>query len=240
MRWCRLARTMGIMMGMMIGMTMPWACSSTSAGPLEHRDPSIAIAPAGELCVTRGAIEQAAITEPTVRAFAPTSAGDAAQLAFTFRGDAPTARALANGQDRRQVGLKLRAQDGCNVVYVMWRLDPRPKLEVSVKRNAGKRTHEECGADGYTKVKPSHRAAPVPALVAGASHTLRAEIVGDELFAWIDGALAWQGRLPDEARALVGPAGLRTDNLELADLELSAAPHAGTATACKRGSTTEE
>jgi hypothetical protein len=216
------------------------ACSATSAGPLEHRDPAIDVKPVGELCVTRGAIAKAAITEPTVRAVAPSAAGDAAQLAFTFKGDAQTSRALANGQDRRQVGLKLRAQDGCNVVYVMWRLDPKPKLDVSVKRNPGKRTHEECGADGYTKVKPTRRVPPPPALIAGAAHTLRAEIQGDELFAWIDGTLAWQGRLPNEARALSGPAGLRTDNVELANLELSAAPHAGAAAACKRGSTTEE
>ena len=26
---------------------------------------------------------------------------------------------------RRQVGLKLRARDGCNVVYVMWRIEPK-------------------------------------------------------------------------------------------------------------------
>ena len=216
------------------------ACSATSAGPLEHREPSIAVKPVSELCVTRGAIDQAAITQPTVRAFAPSAAGDAAQLAFTFKGDAAESRALANGQDRRQVGLKLRAQDGCNVIYVMWRLDPKPKLDVSVKRNPGKRTHDECGADGYTKVKPSRRPATPPELISGAAHTLRAEIQGDELLAWIDGTLAWQGRLPDEARALSGPAGLRTDNLELANLELSAAPHAGPAAVCKRGSTTEE
>ena len=60
------------------------ACSATSAGPLEHRDPAIEVKPVGELCVTRGAIDKAAIKEPTVRAFAPSAAGDAAQLAFTF------------------------------------------------------------------------------------------------------------------------------------------------------------
>jgi hypothetical protein len=217
------------------------ACGTTSAAPLEHREPAIAVAPVADLCVTRGAIAERAITEPTVRAFAPNAGGDAAELRFTFGGTAATSRALANGQDRRQLGLKLRAQDGCNVIYVMWRLDPKPKLEVSVKRNPGKRTHEECGADGYTKVKPSHRAAPVPALAAGEAHVLRAEIAGDELYAWIDGTLAWQGRLPAEAHDLAGPAGLRTDNLELAHLELLAAPHGTTAgPACKRGTTAEE
>jgi len=216
------------------------ACGSSSAGPLDKREPAVAVVPVTDLCVTRGAIADRAIAEPTVRAFAPNAAGDAAQLAFTFKGDAATSRALANGQDRRQVGLKLRAQDGCNVIYVMWRLDPKPKLDVSVKRNPGKRTHEECGADGYTKVKPSRKAA-VPALVAGGSHTLRAEIAGDELYAWIDGTLAWQGTLPTEARELSGPAGLRTDNLALEKLELSAAGAGHRPGAvCKRGASTEE
>ena len=208
-------------------------CGSTSAAPMIDHAPSIAVKPVADLCVTRGDIAQSAITQPTVRAFAPSAGGDAAELAFTFGGDADTSRALANGQARRQVGLKLRAEDGCNVIYVMWRLDPKPKLDVSVKRNPGKRTHEECGADGYTKVKPQH-ALPVPPLAPGESHTLRAEIVGDDLSAWIDGRLSWHGRLPDEARTLSGPAGLRTDNLRLDRVELSAAHGGGPAPACKR------
>lgn len=218
---------------------MRWAALAVIACSTATAAPTIAIVPVKDLCVTRGAIADRAIKDPTVRAFAPAAGGDAGELAFTFEGDAATSRALANGQDRRQLGLKLRARDGCNVIYVMWRLDPKPKLDVSVKRNPGKRTHEECGAEGYTKVKPSHKAAAVPALVAGESHTLRAEIVGDELRAWIDGTLAWQGTLPVEARDLAGPAGLRTDNLELAHLELFA-PAKGQGLACKRGATTEE
>ncbi|HUJ57950.1 MAG TPA: hypothetical protein VLX92_05645 [Kofleriaceae bacterium] len=175
------------------------------------------------LCVTKGAITDAAIGEPTVRAFALGSHGDAAQLTFTFAGDSDRARALASGQQRRQLGLKLRAADSCNVVYVMWRLDPHPKLEVSVKYNPGKRTHEECGASGYTKVHPEHATA-VPALEVGASHTLRAEIRGDQLVAWIDGAVAWRGELPDEARHIAGPAGLRSDNVRLEAIQLAGLP----------------
>ncbi|HEY1558144.1 MAG TPA: hypothetical protein VGF94_25120 [Kofleriaceae bacterium] len=198
-------------------------------------EPTLALHPVApaSLCVTRGAIAGRAIAEPTTRAFAAGSHGDGAQLAFTFGGDSEHVRELASGQLRRQLGLKLRAADSCNVVYVMWRLDPHPELEVSVKRNPGKRTHDECGAEGYTKVRAAHAAA-VPALAAGESHVLRAEIRrssrpgrygeagGDELFAWIDGALAWRGELPAFARELSGPAGLRTDNVRLTALELSA------------------
>lgn len=186
-----------------------------------QRAPSIEIEVAGDLVVTKGAIEARAITQPTVRAVA-TGGGDAAQLAFTFLGASATSRALANGSLCRQLGLKLRAQDSCNVIYVMWRLDPSPELDVSVKHNPGMRSHAECGAAGYVMVQPSHLLGVLPVLVEGASHTLRAEIVGDELFAWVDGALIWQGRLPVQAALIAGPAGLRSDNVALANLELSA------------------
>ncbi|MFT3698774.1 MAG: hypothetical protein QM831_36850 [Kofleriaceae bacterium] len=212
------------------------ACSEISAAPLVQREPTLEVSPVGELCVTKGAIDRHAITQPTVRAVG-TGGGDAAQLAFTFRGNSADARALANGSLRRQLGLKLRAQDSCNVVYVMWRLDPKPKLDVSVKHNPGKRSHAECGADGYVKVRATHKPGALPSLVEGAGHTLRAEIVDGELFAWIDGALVWQGRLPEQAAQISGPAGLRTDNLALDALELSAPTGKGV---CKRGAVAED
>jgi hypothetical protein len=130
------------------------------------------------------------------------------------------ARALASGQERRQVGLKLRAQDGCNLVYVMWRLDPKPKLEVSVKRNPGQRTAKECGADGYTKVKPQ-RTKQLPSLIDDREHELRAEIAGSSLVATVDGETVWEGMLPELAGELRGPAGVRSDNLSLELLSLA-------------------
>ncbi|HSX22279.1 MAG TPA: hypothetical protein VLE97_05840 [Gaiellaceae bacterium] len=137
------------------------------------------------------------------------TAGDAAAIDFVYRGQSRGERALASGQIRRQIGLKLRAANGCNLVYAMWRFDPRPQLEVSVKINPGARTHAECGARGYTKLRPVPASEPVP----GQRHTVAATIAGDELRAWIDGQLIWQGYLPAEARGLVGPAGLRSDNV---------------------------
>ena len=160
----------------------------------------------------RSSARQAHVEVPTFRAVASGHAGDAAAIRFVVRGTSSTERALDSGELRRQLGLKLRAENGCNLVYVMWRLDPKPKLEVSIKRNPGARTAADCGADGYTKVKPLF-STPLPALEDGNEHELRAEIVGDTLIAWIDRQIAWQGWLPAQANELQGPAGVRSDNL---------------------------
>jgi hypothetical protein len=182
--------------------------------------------PAGRVCVTRGAMAGSAVTVPTFRAVATATTGDAVSLAFTYRGDSDNVRALASGKVRRQLGLKLRAANGCNLVYAMWRLDPHPELEVSVKRNPGMRTHKECGAEGYTKLKPAKKLV-VPGLHAGETHTLHAEITGDVLAAWIDGQLALVGELPDEARDLMGPAGVRSDNVKFDLVQLKAVAMVG-------------
>lgn len=204
--------------------------SSASAAP------SLAVSPiaADRLCVTKGAAALGSrVTEPTLRGVALGSSGDAASLSFVFRGDTATSRELASGESRRQLGLKLRAQDGCNLLYVMWRLDPKPSLSVSLKHNPGKRTHQECGASGYTRLKPARSPstplAPVPSLVPGASHTLRAELSSGELLAWIDDALVWRGPLPPTALSLSGPAGLRSDNVSFDLIAFATAPAASAA-----------
>lgn len=206
----------------------------TEAAPRDKK-PTVDIAPVGaaDLCVTKGHLAEGSVAEPTMRGYARGAGGNAAALTFTYRGESFETRELAGGQARRQIGIKLRAQDSCNVIYVMWRLDPQPKLDISVKLNPLKKTHEQCGADGYTKVRP-HKKTFIPAFEYGKTHTLRAEIVGDELYAWIDDKLLWQGTLPETARALEGPAGIRSDNVKF-DLVSLAAPHgSGDAPACKR------
>ncbi len=196
------------------------------------RVPRVKVNPAPEaaLCVTHGEVATAdghlTVDNPTVRAVAPASRGDAAALRFTYTGASQESALLASGQLRRQLGLKLHAEDGCNLVYVMWRIEPEPGIEVSIKRNPGKHTHAECGTDGYTKVKPK-RNRKVPVLEPGAAHTLQAEIRGDELLAWVDNRLMWTGRLGAAAEGLAGPAGFRSDNVA-ANLDLMIASGAST------------
>jgi len=145
-----------------------------------------------------------------------------AELRFTYLGATREQKPLASGELRRQVGLKLRARDGCNVVYVMWRIEPKPGLVVSVKSNPGQHRSDDCGNGGYQTVKPRTKAR-LPELAPGDSHTLRAELQGAVLKVRVDGESVWEGTLPAEALSFDGPVGLRTDNGRF-QVELLSAP----------------
>lgn len=185
-----------------------------------------AVAPE-RMCVTHGVMQGTRVDDPEVRAVSTTSGGDAAALTFELHAWPTQTKALRSGDVRHQIGLKLRAADGCNLVYVMWRLDPpKPSIVVQVKNNPGDNTNGECGISGYTRVRPSHRG-KIPYAAPGEQHSLQAEIHGDELTAWVDGIVAWTGTLPDEARTLRGPAGLRSDNLAYDVVSFAAPPGHG-------------
>lgn len=177
-----------------------------------------AYVPRADLCVTEGRIDAAAdgrmtVDTPKMRAYLNRTPADAIELQFTYRGATTTQSALGSGAVRQQFGLKLRAGDACNLVYMMWRVQPQSKLVASVKSNAGEHTSAACANRGYQNLKAAF-SAPVPPLEPGSAHRLRAEIHGDQLQAFVDGSLAWRGLLGSGA-ALAGPAGLRTDNVRL-------------------------
>jgi hypothetical protein len=182
--------------------------------------------PAAKWCVTRGRVAaaadgQARVTEPKMRAVAPNTDGDAAELRFVYQGGSEAEARLASGELRRQIGIKLRAQDGCNVLYVMWRIEPKAQIVVSLKRNPGQRTHAECGARGYRNLKASAGVQPAPP-APGREHRLHAALAGRILRVWADGALAWEGDVGDEPLALHGPVGVRSDNGRFENVELRA------------------
>ncbi len=201
--------------------------------PAPSRSPDeVALQPvaAAKLCVTRGELARAdgmlEVRVPTMRAVASAGDGDAAALRFVYQGDTDEKALLASGQERHQLGLKLRAADSCNLVYVMWRISPKPGIEVQVKRNPDAHTHAECGTKGYIKLKAEHPV-KLPTLAVGDTHTLRATITGDRLQAWIDDRVVWDGTLDPSVRDLRGPAGMRTDNVH-ALVELAVPPAGGT------------
>jgi hypothetical protein len=194
-----------------------------------------------ELCVTEGSVEAAperklAVKVPKLRAYVNQPSAESAEIRFTYLGATSSEARLGSGESRRQFGLKLRAEDACNLVYVMWRIEPQSRLVVSVKRNAGQRASAECGNRGYQNLKPRY-SAPIPALASGQSHRLRASMQGDELTAAIDDRIVWQGALGPAAAGLQGPPGVRSDNAQWR-FELAvdaAAASASAAPACRSG-----
>jgi hypothetical protein len=169
-----------------------------------------------ELCVTNGIVTALpggllGVDTPSSRAVVRIVTAQTAEIRFRYLGPSKSSKPLASGELRRQIGLKLRAQDTCNLLYVMWHIEPDAKIAVSIKRNAYKHTHEECGAHGYTNIK-GHSSAALPKILPGEVHTLRAELQGNDLIVIADGRMVWNGTLGPAIAAFDGPVGFRTDN----------------------------
>jgi hypothetical protein len=199
--------------------------------------------PHGKFCVTEGVIEQASgnrlsVNVPKMRAFVTAATTQDVEARFTYFGKTAGEKPLGSGEMRRQFGLKLRAQDACNLVYAMWRIEPESKLVVSVKSNPGQHTSAECANRGYRNIKPIH-SRPVPVLRPGVTHTLRAELNEAEMRVYADNNLVWEGNVEPEAGRLSGPVGIRSDNAKL-EIELragqSSGPHPDHELSCRPGS----
>jgi hypothetical protein len=184
------------------------------------------------LCVTEGAVAAAAGTTLTVdsakmRAYVNLATRQIVDARFTYLGATADSAPLGSGAMRRQFGLKLNAQDACNLVYVMWRIEPESKLVVSVKTNPGQNTSAQCGNRGYSNIKPLHASA-IPVLKSGGTHTLHAELNQAGLRVSIDNSPVWEGALGADAHGLNGPVGIRSDNARL-ELELKTGAPLGAA-----------
>ena len=181
-----------------------------------HAQTALKVIPYSELCVTEGKLLPAdgriAVTVPKMRAVATTPSSHVIEVRFVYQGPTEKAVRLQSGELREQLGLKLRAEDGCNVVYAMWRIAPQPKLVVSVKFNPTHHSSSECGNAGYTNIKP-RKASVIPLLQPGTEHVLRAGMQGEEMTVWIDGKAVWEGILGPDATKFDGPVGLRSDNV---------------------------
>ncbi len=172
------------------------------------------------------------IDSPEVRATELARGAKAGRLVFTYKGHTKEVSKLASGDVTCQFGLKLRAKNTCNLLYVMWKIEDKERINVSVKRNPGMSTHKECGAKGYTGIKPAFQERPenFPSAKDGKPHTLEAEVSKPEkakfaLSVKVDGKVVWQG--PIDANMLDdvdGPAGFRSDNAVLSFKFYSLAP----------------
>ncbi len=163
-----------------------------------------------------------AIDTPSSRAVVRIVTAQTAEIRFRYLGPSESSKPLASGELRRQIGLKLRAQDTCNLLYVMWHLEPDAKIAVAIKHNPGKHTHEECHAGGYVPIK-ARTSADLPKVLPGESHTLRAELHRNDLTLVADGRVVWEGTVENSIAEFDGPVGLRTDNARF-EFEYYAAP----------------
>jgi hypothetical protein len=132
-------------------------------------------------------------------------------IRFTYLGPSSEVSHLGNGEVRHQFGIKLKAQDICNLVYVMWNFDTQ-RIAVSVKLNPGQRTHEDCLDRGYINDIKPRVSVPPPAVHVDQPHTLFAQLQGRELSVKADGRIVWQGALVPVVLQFKGPVGLRSDN----------------------------
>jgi hypothetical protein len=208
--------------------------SNLTAGSQAHLSP----VSKANLCVTEGTIDplpgqRLAVNVAKMRAYVNAYTQPEVQVRFTYLGPTPNEAPLASGEMRRQFGLKLRSQDSCNLVYAMWRIEPESKLVVSVKSNPGEHSSAQCGNRGYQNIKP-RRNSPVPTLVAGATHILRAQMTGAEVQVIVDNSRVWEGSVGPDALRFDGPVGIRSDNARL-QIELAAPiePRSGTPPACR-------
>lgn len=183
-----------------------------------------------QFCTTEGRISRLEnqwmrVDSTKMRAVLGLPSKPEAEIRFRYLGEARERSLLRSGAERTQIGLKLRAQDDCNVVYVMWRINPISKLVVSIKSNPGQHTHAECENLGYSNMKGALER-PLPKIEEGSEHSLKAALNGTHLVAYIDGAAAWEGNVADGALRFDGPVGLRSDNARF-DFRFFARPESG-------------
>jgi hypothetical protein len=173
------------------------------------------VAPSSKFCPTEGKIAKTGsaihVDVGAMRGVLSTDRSKTAEVDFTYRGPSKDTQPLADGEIRRQIGVKLKAQDSCNVVYAMWHIAPDTGVFVLVKRNPGMSTHEACKDGGYMTPTPT-TTKPVANIVVGAPHTLRADLEGQHLIVTADGVVAWEGNLPADVLKMDGPPGVRSDN----------------------------
>jgi hypothetical protein len=194
------------------------------------------------LCVTNGIVSglpggRMAIDTPSSRAVVQIATAQTAEIRFRYLGPSEGSKPLASGELRRQIGLKLRAQDTCNLLYAMWHIEPDSRVAVSIKRNPGKHTHEECGARGYVNLKP-RAAVALPRILPGESHILRATLNGADLILVADGRVVWEGTVGKGVSEFDGPVGFRTDNARVEFEYYAGTAAAGTELSVRRNAAT--
>jgi hypothetical protein len=135
------------------------------------------------------------------------------RLRFKLLGASQDVKPLGSGLVRRQIGLKLRAADPCNLLYVMWHAEPDHAIQVQVKSNPGQTTSAQCGNRGYQELAEIPMPAPDKRVHTLEARTRRAAGGSLVLAIYTDGKLLRRMTLPAPLTAgLDGPVGVRSDN----------------------------
>ena len=184
------------------------------------------------LCVTEGSLTQLTkpyleVAVPKMRAVLKTQTRQLIEAQFKYMGPTDEIQKLGSGEIRYQFGLKLRAADPCNLLYVMWRIEENASaVHVQIKANPGQSKSSACENHGYRTI--ATRAFPV--LNVDSLHKLRASLSSSKLVISVDAAPAWNIDVDPAALRFDGPVGLRSDNVHLKLKVL--APAEGTPVGC--------
>ena len=175
-----------------------------------------------DLRVSLGTISQTTsgyltVVGPKERAVRTSGKHSQALLRFRYRGPSEKTAPLDSGAVIEQIGLKMRAMNTCNLLYIMWRIKPTEEIYIAIKRNPGKITYEDCHANGYTvldrvPLKPLGITATTQKTHRlGASVTETAGRYAGEVT--IDGRRVWTGNIDAKLISQIhGPVGIRSDN----------------------------
>lgn len=201
-RWAGLNGRRFILAFCLLSLTLPFATAQLGPHDFDVPDGKLEKAAGNRLLVSTKEMRA------TLKARTP----QAVTLNFAYLGPTREVAHLGSGEVRSQFGIKLRAQDTCNIVYVMWHFAPDQRIAVSVKRNPGMRTHEDCLDHGYISNFKPRVSAPPRAVHPNEPHTLSASMQGSILTVKADRSVVWDGDLGAVALEFDGPVGLRSDN----------------------------
>jgi len=178
--------------------------------------------PRSDLRVSLGRISQTksgylTVAGPKERAVRTSGEHSNAILQFRYRGPSEKTSLLDSGSFVRQIGLKMRGMNTCNLLYVMWRIKPTEEIYIAIKRNPGKSKYKECLSRGYLQLG---RVPLKPLGITAATqkaHRLGASVTEtDGLYTCvvtIDGRRIWSSKIDAKHISdIKGPVGIRSDN----------------------------
>jgi hypothetical protein len=185
-----------------------------AAGKVEPVSPGALDVTSGKVKPLRSGLLQ--IDHNSVRAVQMGRWARNGKIRFESRGQTAELKPFKSGIVKEQIGLKLRAMDGCNLVYVMWTLHPKEEITVRTKENPNKTESEDCESDGYTLLD-TYRVPQKKSARNRRTSRLQADFVSKgnrhHVLVYVDNVRVLQVRIPHSFVSTVnGPVGLRSDN----------------------------